>query len=275
VERRSQYYLDKTYGLTSLGGGAAYSHHLLGGAFNSSFTLSANRADEGGQDTLGFSTNANYSSEIQGWHITGGFGYAQNMQTLLITYMSSNYYYSGAVHKNFGQLNFGLGAGQARTALTDQAGTANSSENYNASLGYGGLLVATGSYSKSSGQALATGAGLVPIPVPPPTLPPSIISLYGGDSYSFSLASTPVRHLLMSAGYSKALSNTSSDITGSDLIASSNHTSQFNSLVQYQYRKLYFTSGYDRLEQGFSASGNKPEIISSYYMGISRWFNFF
>jgi hypothetical protein len=45
--------------------------------------------------------------------------------------------------------------------------------------------------------------------------------------------------------------------------------------MNYQFRKLYFTSGYSRLEQGFSAAGTKPEIISSYYMGLSRWFNFF
>jgi hypothetical protein len=34
-------------------------------------------------------------------------------------------------------------------------------------------------------------------------------------------------------------------------------------------------SGYARLEQGFSGSGLPTEIISSYYMGVSRWFNFF
>jgi len=94
--------------------------------------------------------------------------------------------------------------------------------------------------------------------------------MYGGDSYAFALSSSPVKKLLLSASYSKSLSNTSNGT-----IASSNVNNQFNSLVQYQYRKLNFTSGYARLEQGFSASGTKPETISSYYMGISRWFKFF
>jgi len=132
---------------------------------------------------------------------------------------------------------------------------------------------------KSSGQALVTGAGLVPVPIPSPVLPAGLVSLFGGDSYAFSLASSPVRKLLLSASYAKALSNTSSQtITPANtlqVIASSNTNSQFSSLVQYQYRKLYFTSGYARLEQGFSITGSKPEIISSYYMGLSRWFNFF
>jgi len=48
-----------------------------------------------------------------------------------------------------------------------------------------------------------------------------------------------------------------------------------NTLVQYQYRKLNFISGYDRLEQGFSGSGTPPEVISTYYFGVSRWFSFF
>jgi hypothetical protein len=38
---------------------------------------------------------------------------------------------------------------------------------------------------------------------------------------------------------------------------------------------LNFVSGYARLEQGFSSAGTRPEVISSYYMGISRWFHFF
>jgi len=58
-------------------------------------------------------------------------------------------------------------------------------------------------------------------------------------------------------------------------VFSANNNSQFNTLLQYQVRKMSFVSGYSRLEQGFSAIGSQPEIISSYYMGLSRWFNFF
>ena len=157
--------------MNSYGGGAIYAHQLLNGTFNASFTLTANNADQTGEDTLGFSTNENYSSEILGWHVTGSFGYAQNAQTLLVTYMNSFYNYSGNARRSWGQFNVSAGAGGARTALTQQAGTANSSQSYNASVGYGVWITATGSYSKSSGQALATGAGLVPVPVPSPTLP--------------------------------------------------------------------------------------------------------
>ena len=163
--------------------------------FNSSLSATENTSDNSGEDTLGFSTNDNYSTVIKGWHVSGSFGYAQNVQTLLVTYMNSSYNYSGNLRRRWGRFNVSAGAGGARTALTQQAGTANSSESYNASMGYGTWITANGSYSKASGQALATGAGLVPVPIPSPILPSNLVSLYGGDSYSFGLSSTPVKKL--------------------------------------------------------------------------------
>lgn len=270
VERRTQTFLGETYGVTSYGGSASYSHKILNGNFNASMTISANKADQNGEDSLGFSTNENYSSEVLGWQVTGAFGYAQNVQTLLVTYMNSFYNYSGNARRRWGKFNVSAGAGGARTALTQQAGTANSSQSYNASMGYGGLFTATGSYSNASGQALATGAGLVPVPVPSPILPSDLVSLYGGNSYSFGLSSSPAKRLVLSAAYAKSNSNTSSNA-----VSSTNENDELNTFVQYQFRKLSFNSGYSRLEQGFSGSATPPEVISSFYIGVSRWFNFF
>jgi hypothetical protein len=137
-------------------------------------------------------------------------------------------------------------------------------------VGYGSYISATGSYSKASGQALATGSGLVPVPIPSPIVPSSLVSLFGGTSYSFGLTSAPAKKLLLTAAYAKSSSNTSSGG-----IFSANEDNQFNAIVQYQVRKLGFTSGFARLEQGFSQSGSVPEVVSSYYIGVSRWFNFF
>jgi len=58
-------------------------------------------------------------------------------------------------------------------------------------------------------------------------------------------------------------------------VTSFNNNTQFNSLIMYRVRKLDFESGYARLEQGFSGSGTAPAVISSFYIGLSRWFNFF
>jgi len=270
VERRTQLFLGENYGVTSYGGNATYSHILFDGNFNASLNAAENSPDQTGEDTLSFSTNENYSSQILGWRVTGSFGYAQNVQTLLVTYMNSFYNYSGNANRRWGRFNMSLGAGASRTALTQQAGTASSSQVYYASVGYTPLLTATGSYTKASGQALATGSGLIPVPVPSPVLPSSEVSLYGGDGYSFALSSTPVKNLILSASYAKSISNTTN--AG---VASNNEYDQYNSLIQYQVRKLSFNSGYSRLQQGFSGSGSPPEIVSSFYIGVSRWFNFF
>jgi hypothetical protein len=174
------------------------------------------------------------------------------------------------VRRRFGKLGFSAGGGGSKTALTDQPGTASSSQEYNASLGYASFITASGSYSKSNGLALATGAGLVSVPIPPSALPSDAFTFYGGTSYSAALSSAPVRGLTMSAGYSRSNSNTA--FSG---IANVSQNEQYNAIIQYQVRKMGFTSGYARLEQGFGGSTGAPEILSSYYAGITRWFNFF
>ena len=269
-ERRSQSFLGTDYGVNSFGGAAAYSHRIPGGIVNTSLTVTANNSDNTGQDTLGLSTTENYSGEFKGWHVTGSFAYTQNAQTLLVTYMNSYFNYSGNVRRRWGKFSIGASAGAGQTALTSQAGTTSSSQSYNASFGYDGWINATGTYSKASGQALATGGGLVPVPIPSPILPSSLIDLFGGNSTSVSVTSSPVRNLTLAAAYAKASSNTSSSA-----VTSTNDSSQYNALIQYQVRKLNFISGYSRLQQGFSASGTQPETLSSFYIGVSRWFNFF
>lgn len=270
VERRTQDFLGQTYGVTSYSQSAIYTRSALKGVLNAAASITENSSDNTGMDTLGFSTSENYSSQIFGWHVTGSFGYAQNVQTLLVTYMNSFYNYSGSIRRHWGRFNMSAGGGGSRTALTEQAGTANSSESYNGSAGYGSIITASGSYSKSDGQALATGTGLVGVPIPSPILPSDLVSLFGGKSLSFGVSSIPTKRLILSANYGRSDSNTLSNG-----IASRNQNSEYNALIQYQVRKLNFVSGYSRLEQGFSSAGTKPEIISSYYMGISRWFNFF
>jgi len=270
VERRSQYFLGTDYVANSYGGSADYARQLLNGNFNASVTVTGTNSSTSSANSLGFSTNANYYCEVRGWKVNGSLAYAQDVQTLLVTYMNSYYNYSGSARKRWGKLNFGAGAGGGRTALTDQAGTSSGEQSYNASLGYSPWITLNGTYSKTYGQALATGAGLVAVPVPLPILPSSLVTLYGGDSYSFGLGSSPAKGLIIGASYSKSLSNTS--VSG---LASTNESDEYNAIIQYQVRKVQIVGGYSRLDQGFSGSGTAPQNISSYYMGATRWFKFF
>ena len=47
-----------------------------------------------GSNAVGFIGNANYFHKVMGWETSGQFSYAQNVQTLLITYTTSYYNYS-------------------------------------------------------------------------------------------------------------------------------------------------------------------------------------
>ena len=270
ADHREQYFLGENFGANSYGGGVTYGRSLFGGNFNTALTLTDNTVSNSSLNALGISSTVNYNRRFQKWVVGGSFSYAQNVQTLLVTYMASFYSYSGNVRRRFGRLSWSAGAGANRTGLTEQKGTTSSGDSFNTGLSYSHWASLTGSYSKSDGNGIETGAGLISAPVPQPILSPSGLILYGGKSYSMALSSNPMRRLTMSASFAKSDSNT--NLLG---IASANHTEQINTLFQYQFRKMYLTGGYSRLQQGFTASGLPPENISAFYFGISRWFNFF
>jgi hypothetical protein len=269
VERRMQEYMGESFGANSYGAGAVYGNFLWGGNFNVGGSIADNTVDNSNSNFLSFSAGSGYSRRVDGWVFSGSVSYSQNVQTLLITYMSSFYSYAGNVRRRFGKFLASAGASFGRTGIVGQSGNSNSNETFNASLGYSHFLTATGSYSKSSGSALLTGSGLVQTP-PQPIPTSSLTDLFGGKSYSFSLSSTPIKKLTIAAAFGSANSN-----FVSDSITSANKNNEFNAIVQYQLRKVYLTGGYSRLEQGIGASGLPPEVISSFYIGVSRWFNFF
>ena len=183
--------------------------------------------------------------------------------------MTSYYSYSGNVRRRWGNVNFNAGANFGHSGLTNEPGTDSSSQSYTSSFGYGRWINLTGNYGKSNGIGLITGNGILPVNLSP-ILPQNLVTLYGGTGYGVSLSSLPVRRFTIAASYAKSSSNTST--AG---IASANQFESRNILLQYQFRKMYLTGGYANLSQGFSVSGIAPSNVSSFYIGVSRWFNFF
>ena len=270
ADRRTQHFLGQDYGATGYGAGVSYGRDFLGGSLSTSLFLIDNTLDHSDQNSLGLNTSVSYNRRLGNWSFGGSFNYAQNVQTLLVSYTTSYYNYSVNVRRRFTrQLVWTASAGFSQTGLTALRDTGNSSQSFSTGLGYGHWISVNGSYSRADGQGLVSGGGITPIPLPP-VIPDNLLILYGGRSYSFSASSTPIRHLTVSAGFSKANSNTFNAGVGSW-----NSVEQFNTLFQYQFRKMYFTSGYARLVQGFSASGTPPSEVSSFFVGVSRWFNFF
>jgi hypothetical protein len=270
ADYRQQFFLGRSYSAESYGGGVIYSRPLFGGIFNAAGSLSDNMASSSNENELGFSGSLSYSKRFDGWLANGSFSYSQNVQTLLITYMSSMYNYSGNISRRFGQFGWSAGAGVAKTGLTTQNGIVSDSESFNSTFNYGKWFNLNGTYSKSTGSGIESGAGIVILPTPEPVPSTNDLILYGGKSWGFGFSSTPMRRLIFSASFAKA--ETNSSFAG---VLSNSNTKQINTLLQYQFRKMYLTGGYSNLSQGFSLSGTPPENVSAFYIGVSRWFNFF
>lgn len=270
VDRRVQSYLGQSYGANAYGGGLSYTQGLWGGNFSSSFFLTDNTVDGFDGSTVGFNGSASYTRRIQDWFLAGSFSYAQNVQTLLINYTTSYYHYAGSVRRKVGKQFTWTGSAEfTHSGLTAQPGTRSSSQSYSTGIGYSHWITLNGNYASSDGNALQVGAGLTPTPLPP-IIPGNLLILYNGTSYGFGFGSSPISRLTIGAGFSKGNSGTFAGGVGS-----SNTNQQFNTVFHYRFRKMEVNGGYSRLVQGFSASGLPPAMVSSYYAGVSRWFNFF
>jgi hypothetical protein len=262
-----QHYFDKSYTGTYISGTLNYSRRLW-----DMFSFSAGVVESSnglGSDAVGFVGNLNYYHRIKGWETSGSFSYAQNVQSVLITYTTSYYSYTGRVRRRLGNNLAWLGAySGSQSGLTQVAGSGSRNESFSTSFSSRQFNL-TGNYTKSTGQSILTGSSLVALP-PTPGLPPSNLILFSGDSYGGGFSATPVRRLTISGTFSRALSNTLSDVTNSR-----NNTEIFNAQLQYHLRRIGVLAGYTKFNQGISASGAPPGTANSYFIGVSRWFDFF
>jgi hypothetical protein len=218
---------------------------------------------------LGLLSNAIYIRKIGQWSISGSTGYSRNVETILIAYTTSGYNYSVSATRRLGRLSWNGAAGGSKSVVAQVNGANTLSQNYSTGLSSRRVGASFG-YAKSSGIGLYTAQGITSLPTGlPPTLLPTTV-LYGGTSYSAGVGGMPIRGLTFSGTFVKSKSNTENSS-----VASNNDTEEANVYLQYKVRKIFFTAGYSRLVQGFSASATAPAMVSTYYFGISRWFNFF
>lgn len=262
-----QYYFDKRYTGTYISGTVNYSRRLW-----DMFSFSAGVVESSnglGSDAVGFVGNLNYYHRIKGWETSGSFSYAQNVQSVLITYTTSYYSYTGRVRRRLGNNLAWLAAfSGSQSGLTQLSGSSSRNQSFSTSFSSQRFTL-TGNYTKATGQSILTGSSLVALP-PTPGLPPSSLILFSGDSYGGGLSATPIRRLTISGSFSRALSNTLSDVTNSR-----NNTEIINAQLQYHLRRIGVLAGYTRFTQGISASGAPPGTANSYFVGVSRWFDFF
>jgi hypothetical protein len=269
ISHRQQLFLGTAFDSTAYSGDVNYGHDLWGGKFTAGTVVTDSTLGNAGGSMLGVLSNAIYIRKIGQWSISGSTGYSRNVETLLIAYTTSGYNYSVSATRRLGKLNWNGAAGGSKSVVAQVNGTNSLTQNYSTGLSCRRLGASAG-YAKSSGMGLYTAQGITSLPTGlPPTLLPTTV-LYGGTSYSAGVGGMPIRGLTFSGSFVKSKSN-----TVNSSVASSNDIEEANVYLEYKVRKIFFTAGYSRLVQGFSASTTAPAMVSTYYFGLSRWFNFF
>lgn len=263
----TQTYFGQTYTGTFLSGNVNYGRKL----FNM-FTFSAGIVDSStglGNNNVGFIGTMNYFRRYGQWETSGSFSYAQNVQSVLITYTTSYYNYNANIHRKFSpRVQWTAAFNGSSQGLSSNKNSASSSYGFSTSLSLREIAFSA-QYLKGTGNSIITGNTITPLPPLPGVTPENVIA-YNAESYGGSVSWTPVRRMVLSGTYSRSISDTLANG-----IFSNNNTEIFYGQLQYRLRRVSLLAGYTRFTQGISATGVPPGTVTSYYGGISRWFDFF
>jgi hypothetical protein len=263
----NQTYFGHTYTGTYVSGTVNYARRLWNlFSFSGSVIDSSNGQ---GTNNVGFVGNVNYFHRFGNWETSGAFSYSQNVQSLLITYTTSYYSYNGNVHRKLGRgTQWTAAVNGSHSGYTNQPGTVNHTETFSTNLSLRRISL-NANYSKGYGNSLLTGTGIQPQP-PTPGLLPGYLIVYNGTSYGGGVAITPIPRLTVAGTYAHVESETLSSS-----VLSNNKTQIIAGQLQYRLRKISLLAGYTQFSQGISAAGTPTGKDTSYFVGVTRWFNFF
>ena len=272
VQHQRQTFLGETFSATQFGGSVNfdYDHGLLKGL---SFSVGAtDTAQQQNNTGLGFVGNLNYSRKFGNWTVGSNFAYSQNTQTVLLIYTTSSYSYLGSLNRRIGSRSYWmLGYSGAHSGLSANSGTTSSAERvWTGYIWRGNSLNVY--YNTSTGQSIFTATGLVLVPTTLPTqlLAPNSFSTFNSKGWGASLGANPTRRLTLTAAFAK-----SDGSTIDPLLRIYTNNTLYNALMQYRMRKIFLNAGYTRLQQSVTTPGGKPLVVTTYFVGFSRWFNFF
>jgi hypothetical protein len=269
VDRTEQYFDGQSEGLTQVGVNVNYSflRKFKGLTFNAGIVDSASQQ---GNTRIGFVGNASYNRYFGKWELNSFVLYNQDVQTLFVNYTTSTLNYGGTIKREINQNLRWVGvANLVRSMFEQTAGNSSHGESFSTMVIWRRASV-SGTYTQSSGTSLLTANGLVTTPVPVQVLSPGNSILFNGKSYGSSVSVYPIRNMTISTAWSKSLSD-----TVSPLLLSNNGSTNYYGLVTYQYRKLLFQAGVTKFTQSISSSGTLPSMLTSYSIGVTRWFKGF
>lgn len=272
VNHSQQEFLGRSYGATQFGGSAYYNMDrslLKGLSFNLTVVDTANKEGNTGMTFVG---NLNYHQKIHGWDLDANYSYAQNVATEIEFYTSSTMSYTSNARHRLGNRSYLMaGYSGSHSGITAQAGDSSRAQRVTGTFTYNRYSL-NGFYSKSRGEAAFTANGLVAIPgnLPPSALPPGSVVVFDSKAYGINGSASPIKRLYLSLGYAQ-----SNGDTVDPLMTTFTKNNLINGVMQYRLRKIYVNAGYTHLRQSIGTAGSTPITVTSYYFGISRWFNFF
>lgn len=265
-------FLDQSFSATQYGGSAYYfvNHDLLKGL---SFNITAfDTATKQGNVGMGFAGNINFNRKVHAWDVDANFSYSQNVQTLVVVDTTSSYGWVTNVRRHVGTSSyFTAGYSASRSGFNTASDSTSSAMRVSSGFSYRRYSMNT-FYSKSHGTAAFTPTGLVALPenLPPSSLPLGSALVFDSKAYGINGSASPIRHLNVSAGYAQSKGDTIDPLTS---VFTKNNL--LNGVLQYKLRKIYVNGGYTHLRQSVGTPGTAPVTVTTYYIGISRWFNFF
>jgi len=272
VAHQSQEFLGKDYSSTIYGGSANYNvtKRFLGSlSFSAAIFEVANQM---GNQVLGGVGNVNFDRKVDGWDISANFSYSQNVQTIVLIYTTSSYGWVANARRQLGnRMYFAAGYGGSHSGLANQSGLTSGSHRWSGAFLWKNYNV-NGFYSMSDGAAAFTPTGLVSVPtgVPPTLFAPGSLILYNSKAVGGNAGGVFMHRLTFSMGYADSRGS-----TVDPLLSTVTGTQLYNVIMQYRLRKIFLNSGYTRLRQSVGVPGGAPVVVTSYFIGFSRWFNFF
>lgn len=258
------------YQLTSelYSGGANYTHDLLGGTVGLYAGLSRYNTSASSATQTGTTDSISYTRRLQAWTTSASFHYSRNVESALAAFTQSGYGYSMGVNRMLHGWRWNFSGSGSRNALDALNNSATFAQNYSSSIS-GSKISFNGSYARSTGNAVQTGAGLVISPSPVPVVPSTLLILYGGNSYSAGTSVHPTERLNISASYLRTTYTTQND-----QLSSQNRVKQAQILGDYFFRQMHFVVGYSYLYQSIG-TGGVPANFQTVFVGVTRHFDFF
>jgi hypothetical protein len=127
-------------------------------------------------------------------------------------------------------------------------------------------------WGEARGYSVLTNNGLQLLSPTTPlqVIPSESIFTFNGTNYGFSAFLTPRPKCQITLNYNKT-----TDSTVGGLKTTFGDVSRWNGQLRYPWRKMYLDGGVTRVSQTLSTAGATGVTFTTYFVGISRWFNFF